>query len=81
MIIVIITGFQCTKRPRNWGNNNIEGKINDYRLFNEEDIFFLILLVKKTKLAAHDRSSGYLAIAYADENLFFCNNGVSFRDN
>ena len=46
-------------------------------------VFFslLILLVKRAKLLAHDCSSGCLATAYTSEKLFFCNNGVSFRDN
>ena len=45
--------------------------------------FFLILLVKRAKLLAHDWSSGCLATVYAIEKLLlkmFCDNGVSFRD-
>ena len=45
--------------------------------------FFLILLVKRAKLLAHDWSSGCLATACAIEKLLlkiFCNSGVSFRD-
>jgi len=46
-------------------------------------VFFLILLVKRAKLLAHDWSSGCLATAYAIEKLLlkiFCNNSISFRD-
>ena len=42
---------------------------------------YLILLRQEGKLLAHDWSSGCLATAYSVEKLFFCNNGVSFRDN
>ena len=49
--------------------NNIEGKITECWLVNEEGIFFLILLVKWEKLLGDDWSSGCLAIAYAIEKL------------
>ena len=46
--------------------NNLEGKISECWSVNEEGIFFfLILLVKRAKLLAHDWSSGCLATAYA----------------
>ena len=47
------------------------------------ECFFLILLVRGTKLFARDWSSGCLATVYAIEKLLlkiFCNNSVSFRD-
>ena len=39
-------------------NNNIEGKITECWLVNEESIFFLIFLRGRAKLLAHDWSSG-----------------------
>ena len=60
--------------------NNIEGKITECWLVNEEGIFFLICFVKRAKLLAHDWSSDYLATAYSIEKFFFCNNGISFQD-
>ena len=36
--------------------------------------------MRREKLLAHDWSSGCLATAYSVEKLFFCNNGISFRE-
>ena len=36
--------------------------------------------MRRKKLLAHDWSSGCLATAYSVEKLFFCNNGISFRE-
>ena len=59
-------------------SNNIEGKITECWFVNEE-YFFLILLREEGKIT-RSRSSGCLATAYWMAKLFFCNNGVSFRD-
>ena len=49
--------------------NNIEGKIiTECWLLNEEGILFLILLVKRAKLVAHEWRSGCLATGYAMES-------------
>ena len=40
--------------------------------------FFLNLLVKRTKLFAHDWSSVCLATGCVFENLFHCKNGLRF---
>ena len=60
--------------------NNIEGKITEWWLVNEEIIFSSFCFVKRAKLLAHEWSSGRLATAHSIEKLFFCNNGVLFRD-
>ena len=36
--------------------------------------------MKRAKLLAHDWSSACLTTAYSIEKLFFCKNGISFRD-
>ena len=50
-------------------SNNIEAKITECRLINEEGIVFSILLVKRAKLRANDRSSGCLPTADAIEKF------------
>ena len=64
--------------------NNIEGKITEYWLVNEDSIFFLISFVKRAKLLAQNGSSGCLATANAISGScckkVFCNNGVPFWD-
>ena len=60
--------------------NNIEGKITECWLVNEESIFLKICFVMRAKLLAHDWSSSCLATAFSIDKLCFCNNGVLFRD-
>ena len=38
-----------------------------------------VCFLKRAKLLAHDWSSGCLATSYSIQQLFFCNNGVSFE--
>ena len=48
---------------------NIESKITECWLLNEEGILFFLLLVMRAKLLAHNWSSGCLATAFAIEKL------------
>ena len=56
--------------------HNIEGKITECCLVNEEGIFSEFCFMKRAKLLTQDWSSGCLATAHLIEKLFFCNNGV-----
>ena len=65
-----------------WKNfliNNIEGKITECWLVNEESIFSKFCFVKRAKLVIHNWSSGCLATAYSIKKLFSCNNGILFH--
>ena len=72
-------GLQPYKTSKN-SNGREEGTITECFFVNEEASFFLILLLKRARLLARDWSSGCVATAYAIEKLFFCKNGLSFRD-
>ena len=52
----------------------------EFSYYLNVEYFFLICFVKRAKLLNHDWSSDCLATAYSIKKLFFCNNGVSFRD-
>ena len=63
--------IRITRVYKDFLSNNIDGKITECWLVNEENIFSYFCYVKSAKLVAHDWSSVCLATAYSIKKFCF----------